>query len=183
MKEERVDILSPLGESAGFSATKQRAHQQGWFHASAHVWLYTDSGKILIQLRHSNKINYPDLWDVSVAGHISAGESIIEGALREVEEEIGLGLNEKDLCHLFIHKSEVTHNEDYIDNEFNHVFIAKIEVPLAHLKLQDEEVSAIKLIPINAFEKELQNPTKGKQYVPHGLAYYDSVIRAIKTSQ
>ena len=183
MEEERIDILSPLGTSAGFSTTKQEAHQKGWFHASAHVWLYTETGEILIQLRHTNKVNYPGLWDVSVAGHISAGESIVEGALREVEEEIGLTLNENDLRHLFIHKSEVTHAEDYIDNEFNHVFIAPLKVPLNRLNMQHEEVSAIKLLSIDTFRKELQHPIKRKLYVPHGASYYETIIKAIKINQ
>ena len=40
---------------------------------------------------------YPLLWDVSVAGHIDAGETFFEAAIRECKEEIGLTLTPKIL--------------------------------------------------------------------------------------
>ena len=53
--------------------------------------------QILLQQRSHKKTIHPLLWDVSVAGHIDAGETFIEAALRETKEEIGLLLKQKIL--------------------------------------------------------------------------------------
>jgi 8-oxo-dGTP pyrophosphatase MutT (NUDIX family) len=45
--------------------------------------------------------NWPNLWDVSVAGHISAGEGPVEAALREAQEELGVTLVPGECSHLF----------------------------------------------------------------------------------
>ena len=45
------------------------------------------NGEILLQQRSHKKIIHPLLWDVSTAGHIDAGESFLEAALRETKEE------------------------------------------------------------------------------------------------
>ena len=88
--EEYLDILDSFGNATGKTVLKSEAHKQGWFHNTAHVWFYTNDCEILLSQRAASKSIFPLLWDVSVAGHIDAGESIINGAIRETEEEIGL---------------------------------------------------------------------------------------------
>ena len=87
--DELVDILTDTGELTGQKCLKSEAHQKGLYHQSVHVWFYTVEGKVLLQKRASVKKVFPNKWDVSVAGHIGAGEGIIETAMRETEEEIG----------------------------------------------------------------------------------------------
>jgi isopentenyl-diphosphate delta-isomerase len=84
--DELIDILNADGVPLGKTAMKSKAHKKGLFHATVHIWFYTEDGKLLIQKRTSNKDTHPGLWDVSVAGHIGSGESIIDSAIREVQE-------------------------------------------------------------------------------------------------
>ena len=56
----------------------------------------TSDHNILMQ-RRGSKQTYPNFWDVSVAGHISSGETIHQGAIREIKEEIGLTILHNDL--------------------------------------------------------------------------------------
>jgi len=86
--DELIDILTPEGERTGKTALKSEAHKNGWFHATVHIWLFTADKKILLQKRALTKKVFPGLWDISVAGHIAAGETILASAKREVLEEI-----------------------------------------------------------------------------------------------
>ena len=91
MAEELIDILDD-DLSVIRTCLKSEAHKNGWLHPTVHIWLYTDEGKILVQKRAKNKSSFPDLWDVSVAGHIMASEEAIISAVREIKEEIGLSV-------------------------------------------------------------------------------------------
>ena len=87
--KEFLDIWDGSGKPIGQICEKSIAHQKGLFHPTVHIWFYTSTPSLLLQKRGSNKETFPNLWDVSVAGHVSSGESIIGGALREIKEEIG----------------------------------------------------------------------------------------------
>ncbi len=50
-----------------------------------------------MQKRSATKKSHPNCWDISGAGHIRAGESVIDGAIRELKEELGVEVEEKDL--------------------------------------------------------------------------------------
>ena len=178
--DELIDILDKQGNSTGTTLLKSEAHKKGLFHATAHVWVYNRNGEILIQKRSSSKETYPNKWDVSVAGHISAGEDPISSAIRETQEEIGLSLQESDLFKIGQYRSTVIHNKDMIDCEFNHIFLTELRIPLGDLKLQTEEVAAVKFIDINIYRESLRDFTLIKSYVPHPSDYIDLVISAIR---
>lgn len=179
MIDELIDMLND-DLTVIKTCLKSDAHKNGWFHASVHIWFYTDDGQLLLQKRSPDKIAFPDLWDISVAGHISAGEDAITSALRETEEEIGLTISESDLLMIGDFKEKHQHRSDFIDNEIYHIYIGKLLVDLNQLKIQEEELTALKLISIEDFKKALSKPDSGKFYVPHYPAYYDFVLKKIQ---
>ncbi|WP_288956201.1 NUDIX domain-containing protein [uncultured Polaribacter sp.] len=157
--DELIDILTPDGKPTGKTALKSEAHKNGWFHATVHIWLFTADKKILLQKRALTKKVFPGLWDISVAGHIGAGEEILTSAKREVFEEIGLKLDEKDLMKIGTRIHQVKHENGIQDNEFHHVFIAELKVPISTLTIQKEEVDDIKLFDLSVLKstKNLEN--------------------------
>ncbi|MEP2281514.1 NUDIX domain-containing protein [Maribacter sp.] len=161
---------------------KSEAHKNGWFHQTVHIWFYTSDGKILMQQRGKDKDIYPLLWDVSVAGHIGAGEDIITSALREIQEEIGLKVFASDLKKIGIFKSVKNHSELLKDYEFHHIFIAKLKSPFSTLKKQNSEVEALKLISINEFNKALKDTIK-YNFVPHDISYYKTILKEIPSKE
>lgn len=165
----------------GQTALKSEAHSKGWFHPTVHIWLYTATGKILIQQRGKNKATYPLLWDVSVAGHVGAGEDIITSALREVEEEIGLKIRKQDLKKIGVFKSVQKHSASLTDSEFHHTFLCELKVPFPTLKKQASEVEALELIPLIQLAEETIGLTQPYKYVPHDSKYYQTVFKAIRT--
>ena len=178
--EEYVDVMDSNGNYTGEKVPKSVAHNKGLFHPTVHIWFYTRYGYILLQQRGRNKSTFPLLWDVSVAGHVASGESIEAAAIREIEEEIGLKLEEKELDHLGVFKSEHEHHSSLIDREFHYTFLCELKAPLSSLRKQESEVEAIKLLPLFTFAEEVWGLANPQRYVPHQRAYYKAVIKALK---
>lgn len=156
---ELIDILDSEGKPTGQSCLKSVAHQNGYFHATVHIWLYTKDEKILLQKRAATKKVFPNLWDISVAGHIGAGEQILDAAVREVYEEIGLSIQREDLKKIGTRIHQVVHHNGIQDNEFHHVFICELTVPVQELVVQKEEVAGLKLFDLTILQqtKNLEN--------------------------
>ncbi|MCM4169202.1 Isopentenyl-diphosphate Delta-isomerase [Arenibacter antarcticus] len=179
--DELIDILDAQGNYTGKTTMRSEAHKKGLFHPSIHVWLYTKNTEVLIQQRARNKDTHPGLWDVSVAGHIGAGEDIVDSAIREVKEEIGVDLLEKELQKIGVFKYSYLHRKDLLDCEFHHTFLSELKVPFSALKRQESEVDDLGLISIPTFRKELESNVISRKYVPYEMEYYDFVLNAIQT--
>ena len=157
-------MLSKDGVRTGRAKPKADVHRDGDWHLASHVWLVTPDHRVLLQRRSPVKENWPDLWDISVAGHVSAGESAIDAAIREAHEELGLALRANELTHLgTLRWHAVLNGGAYIENEFHEVFIASRELDLARLVLDPEEVADVALVRPEEIERY--------DVVPHNEEY------------
>ncbi len=179
--DELVDILDDKGNSTGETAMKSVAHRKGLFHPTVHVWFYNQRGQLLLQQRGKDKESHPLLWDVSVAGHVGAGENLEDSALREVFEEIGLTIEKKDLEKLGVFKSVQKIGDALTDCEFHHTYLSELRVALQQLKKQDSEVADLALVPLTRFAEETWGMANPKKYVPHGASYYQAIVKAVKS--
>ena len=64
---------------------------EGYFHLVVHVWIRNSKGEYLISQRAASRPTFPLMWEC-VGGSVLAGETSLEGAVREVKEEVGLDL-------------------------------------------------------------------------------------------
>ncbi len=179
--DELLDIWDEEGRPTGRTALKSEVHRQGWYHPTVHIWFYTATGQVLLQLRAAGKDTYPGLWDVSVAGHLGAGESPVNGALREIREEIGLEVESRELEPVTVHKQKHRHPNGIVDCEFRHVYICLLRRPLRELTPQVSEVDQLRLQPLPTLAEEVWGLARPGIYVPHGTDYYRAVLRAIQS--
>ncbi len=174
--DELIDILTSTGEFTGKTCLKSEAHVKGLFHQTIHVWLYTDDKKVLLQKRAAVKKVFPNLWDVSAAGHIGTGERIEVAAIREVQEEIGITIKEVNLQKIGIRKDEIVHPNGILDNEFKHIYLCKLNKSIDQLTMQPEEVDDLQLFDLSI----LKDTTKhGSFMVPNMNHYYDFIYNKI----
>lgn len=149
-----LDIYNEDGTPAGYTASKKEAHEKGLWHRAAHVWFVNNQKEILLQRRAKNRESHPDKYDISAAGHLSAGDSMVEGALREIEEELGIKISEEELIYLGdISKESTQHNGTYINKEHDSVYLVKKDIPIEDFTISQEEVDHIKYIPLDEFKK------------------------------
>ena len=61
------------------------------YHLVVHVWIRNSKGEYLISQRSANRTAFPLVWEC-VDGSVLKGEDSLQGALREVKEEVGVDL-------------------------------------------------------------------------------------------
>ena len=150
MSEEQFDIYDQDNQPLGIVKSRSEVHAEGDWHRTIHIWIINSKNELLIQRRSSISISNPNLWDISSAGHISAGESTELSASRELDEELGIKAEFSEFQYLFtLKESSVQHNGKYIDNEYQLVYLVKKDLHLHDLTLQKEEVSEVAWMPIS----------------------------------
>ena len=116
-----------------------------------------DKKELLLQKRSATKKSHPNCWDISGAGHIMAGESVIDGAIRELKEELGIKTNENELKFIAIVKS--TKNPKNM--EFQYVYLLKCNKQVEEYIFEDNEVSEVKYVHFKELEKMVEERVDG----------------------
>lgn len=169
--EEYLDVLTKSGQKTGVRKPRGQVHRDGDYHRAVHVWIYSEStNELLLQKRADCKDSWPGQWDISSAGHISAGDSSLITARRELQEELGVNLPEDAFELLFIfHQECVINDGTYINNEFNDVYLVTTiaPIPLEAFSLQESEVSAVKYISCEEYKSLLAK--EDPDYVPYDV--------------
>lgn len=154
---EYIDIFDENNKPIGQVKEKQQAHEDGNFHRTAHIWIINDKNELLLQKRSASKKSHPNCWDISGAGHISAGESVTEGAIRELKEELGVEATEKDLNYIATIKS--TKNPKNM--EFGYVYLLRCNNKIEDYIFEDDEVSKVKYVYFEDLEKMVEEKVEG----------------------
>lgn len=88
---EKWDVYNKYREKTGQECIRGEAIPDALYHLTVHVWIRNSRGEYLISQRSATRPTYPLMWEC-VGGSVLKGESSIEGAVREVKEEVGLNL-------------------------------------------------------------------------------------------
>jgi 8-oxo-dGTP pyrophosphatase MutT (NUDIX family) len=141
--DELIDIFDAERRPLG-TALRGRAHREGLWHQTFHCWIVRrdERGVFLIfQRRGPHKDIFPNLLDVSAAGHLAAGEAVADG-VRELAEELGLVLPFAALKPLGMERGEGRFG-GLIDREFTHLFLLRHDAPLDSYQPLVAEVPAL----------------------------------------
>lgn len=96
---ERFDILDRDGRPTGETAAKGAALSAGQYYLGVHIYIHNAENEFLLQRRALDKAFRPGEWDIHM-GHVVAGETPREAALREMAEEIGMDCPAEALRHV-----------------------------------------------------------------------------------
>ena len=109
-KHELVPAYTKEGKLTGYATNKSWAHDEGIWHAGAHVWvIYLDKNnkvEVLMQHRSDDKEFGPNTLDVSAAGHVGITKEATNKFLSLFKE-----LKEDDLFELLAGNKNVTKKE------------------------------------------------------------------------
>lgn len=154
---EYIDIYDENNNPLKNSKEKTQAHEEGDFHRTAHIWIINDNKELLLQKRSANKKSHPNCWDISGAGHIRAGENVLDGAIRELREELGVIAKKNDLQ--FIATIKSTKNPK--NKEFQYVYLLKCNNKIEDYVFEDNEVSEVKYVFYEKLEKMVEKRIEG----------------------
>lgn len=158
MKEELIDVLDENGIKTGQVLTRKEVHKQGLWHRIIVVAIVNEKNEVLLQQRSHNKDKNPDMWDISVTGHLSAGQDSLSAATREISEEVsvslGYSVDVKDFRFMFSFRKEQYVNEDHYDRQYYDFFILRqAGLKNENIRFQSSEVQAIKFVTMSELEK------------------------------
>lgn len=200
---EYLDVFDENMDLCG-SALREEVHQKGYWHQTFQCWFLSkedDKFYILFQKRHQDKDTFPNLLDITTAGHLISGETPEDG-IRELEEELGIKVEFSELISIGIIKEKKMH-KNFTDCEFCNVFLYENVLPLESFKLQKDEVTGIFKIELDDFIKLIDDQAavvnaSGIEYdiangmqqitidvtkndiVPHSDEYYKKVYSSAK---
>jgi isopentenyldiphosphate isomerase len=146
---ELLEVRTVFGEPTGVTKPREAIHTDGDWHLAAFVWVFDAARRILLQRRSLDKDAWPGCWDASAAGHVAAGESAVEAAVRELAEELGLAVCAEDLVPAGSHREEHVQASGMVDREHHAVFLLRSRLPLEAYR-PGPEVVALALAPADA---------------------------------
>ena len=174
--EELIDVLNEDGTKTGKVVTRKEVHEKGLWHRIVVIAIIDKEGHILMQQRAKDKETNPEKWDVSVAGHVSAGQTSIEAAIREVKEEIGIDLEEKDLQYILTYQTGGKVKEHFYSNHIFDFYLVRREViDVSKIKIQQSEVEQVKLCNLEEVQNMLSN-----NLVAERKPVYEVLIKYLK---
>jgi len=89
MSEDIFDVVNERDEVID-AKPRRYVHANGLLHRAIHVLVFNRRGDLFLQKRSMTKDREPGVWVSSCSGHVDAGESYDQTAIRELQEEIGL---------------------------------------------------------------------------------------------
>lgn len=161
MNAELIDILTEDGIKTGEVLSRAEVHKRGLWHRAIVVAIVNENNEILLQQRSSNKEKNANMWDISVAGHISTSQDSLSAAAREINEEVAINLgysvDVKDFRYMYSFRKEQKYSENFIERQFYDFFILrKNDLKLENIKFQESEVQAIKFVSISKLNDMLE---------------------------
>jgi len=155
--KEYFDILDDNGNKTGKIKLRSEVHRDGDWHKAVHIWIFNNRGDVLLQRRCATKESDPNMLDISCAGHLSAGDDSLTGAIRELKEELNLDINLEDLQFIKTLKRSSEESENYINNEFDDLYFLFTDKKIEDMKYQESEISEIFFVPYKKFKEMVNN--------------------------
>ena len=154
---EYWDLFDANRNPLGKTIKRGDAFADGEYYVCCEIWIQNSNGQFLMTQRHPNK-KAGGLWEFT-GGGVLAGETTKQAAMRELEEELGVQVNESELTLLEVYQQR---------NYFMDIFVVKKDVDTTTLVLQPEEVVDAKWVS----HEELLQMIEEKQTVwSVGLRY------------
>jgi isopentenyldiphosphate isomerase len=157
---ELWDIYDINRNKTDKTMVRGEAFEKDHYHLVVHVCIFNSNGEMLIQQRQPFKKGWSNMWDITVGGSATKGDTSQSAAEREVLEEIGLRLDLQDI------RPHITIN---FNNGFDDVYLIEEDVDIYTLSLQYEEVQTVKW----ASKEEIFSMIESGEFIP----YYPSLIQ------
>lgn len=132
--KERWDAYDIDRHLTGRSYFRGEKGENGDCRMVIHVCIFNSKGEMLIQQRQPWK-SWGEYWDITVGGCAVTGETSRDAAHRELFEELGLDVDFAGV------RPHFTIN---FDGGFDDMYILNMDVDLSSLRLQPEEVKAVR---------------------------------------
>ena len=157
--KEYFDVLDKDRNKLGYTKERGELLLDNEYNMGVENYIICDN-KILMTKRSINK-SHPNMWEIP-GGCSQKGEESFDTLKREMKEEINLNIN---------HKNTKLIDTKLYKKQFIDIYQTKTNININNIKLQKEEVSEIKLINKDEFNKLITD----NKIVPSVLERYNYI--------
>lgn len=156
-EQEKLMVLDEEGNNTGEVQTRNYIHNNMIYHNEVRIFIF--NGKdILLEKRSKNKKFNPGKYCVP-GGHVPYNETIIECAINEVYEEVGLKLDQDDI-HYIMKFKQIKKDQKCFKNNF----YTYTDKPLDYFKKQDSEVDELVYMKFDKFMEMIKGNNNQTTY-------------------
>lgn len=166
---EQIEVLDQDGNVLGVM-DRVEAEANDLVLPNVVVFIFNSSGKTWLGKRPSWKKHYPNMWDTSACGGLLPREDPLDGAHRELLEEMGF---DTDLKHVKSFLNEFQDDKgDGIRRRFTHIYVGSSD----QQPIPNDEVAEYRLFTPDEIRSGVaDNP---KDFIPSMLVELDLATSA-----
>lgn len=156
-KMELFDAFDENGNALGYDLIRGDVIPTGVYHKIVQIYTIDEHNRILITQRHPMK-HFGYYWEIT-AGSVIKGEDELSAAVRELEEETGIRVNNENMQMI---QTYMGHNSIW------YTYIHKVNMENQIICLREDETIDYKFITLNEFNHMLDT----KQFPRPTLDYF-----------
>ena len=159
------DVYDSQKRKTGKLHEKGTPFKEGEYHIAIHAWILNDKNEVLLTQRRPDD-TFSGQWEPT-SGSILAGETSIQGAIRELKEELGIEMNENDGRVIGGERRDQYH-------DFYDFCLFEKNIDIDGIDISNSEVAAVKWVNNEQFEKMLDDGE-----IIQTLRYFKSLYKKI----
>lgn len=159
--KEHVVLVDEDNNKVGI-ANKYEVHtNQTPLHRAFSLFIFNNSGDLLLQQRASTKKTWPNIWSNSVCGHPADGESFKDAAIRRADYELGIKLKSENLTIVLPEYRYRYEHLGVVENEFCPVLVAFGDFKV---RANPDEVKSTRWVKWANFLSEITKPNQYSEW-------------------
>ena len=147
--------------------------KKGEYHIVVTAIIINSENKILISKRAGSKKTHPLKWECN-GGSVLAGETSVQGIIREIKEELGIELLEKEAIFL----KDI--RRDKTPPDFKEFWLFKKDINIQDIKFTDGESTEAKWVTIDEFI-QMKNNDEIVKTIEFGEEEYKKALELLKS--
>ena len=130
----------------------RKNHAEGRLHRETSVLILNPNNEILVQVRaDSGRLDY------SASGHFPYDEDYLDGAIREVKEELGLDIPRDKFVEISKHR--IDYSQRYVNNRFITLWEVQGNYQIEDMNIDPGEVKSVEYMSVPELKRIIkENP-------------------------
>ena len=150
-EDEQLILVDSSDNEVGH-LSKALCHDGGGvLHRAFSLFLFSESGELLLQKRSETKRLWPGFWSNSCCSHPRRGESMDTATARRLNDELNI---DTSLEHVYRFCYAANFGEAGSENELCHVYLGTVD---GDPQPNNSEISSVRFLSSNKLEQELND--------------------------
>lgn len=174
-----LEELDLYGNKTGRILSVDEICSQGLWHASSHIVLITPDTKLVAQRRSAKAVTNPGKIEISAGGAVDMGETPLQAVVREVKEELGVGISPNDVLQVGMQRwNSYLPSAKRYNRTFLHSFVGFLPRKVEQYRPQVSEVDKVFELSLHQAGRLTKLHTL-KKYgrLSSGYAYWTNAVK------